>query len=146
MKELLEGFPVVVEIQIQWGEMDAFQHVNNIYYFRYFEIARIMYFDMIRLPEYMKETGIGPILASTSCKYRLPITYPDTISVGAKVTEIAEDRVTMQYRIVSHRHGKVAAEGDGVVVIYNYREAKKTAMPEEIRRRLLGMDKGIQQR
>lgn len=136
----------MAEIQVQWGEMDAFQHVNNIYYFRYFEIARIKYFDMVGLHDYMKETGIGPILASTSCRYRLPVTYPDTISVGARISEIAEDRVTMQYRVVSHRHGKVAAEGDGVVVIYDYREAKKTAMPGEIRRRIIELDKGIQQR
>ncbi|HEY6010142.1 MAG TPA: acyl-CoA thioesterase, partial [Nitrospirota bacterium] len=30
MDRLLEGYPGVIEIPVAWGEMDAFQHVNNI--------------------------------------------------------------------------------------------------------------------
>lgn len=137
----LENYPVVIEIPIAWGDMDAFQHVNNVAYFRYFESARILYSEKLGLHKYKDETGIGPILGSTSCKYRLPLTYPDTVSVGAKVIDIAQDRFTMQYMVVSHKHQKIAAEGDGVVVMYNYNEGKKTAIPEEIRKRILLMEK-----
>jgi acyl-CoA thioester hydrolase len=139
--KLLEGYSVVIEIPIAWGEMDSFQHVNNTAYFRYFESARIRYSEKLGLYKHKDETGIGPILGSTSCKYRLPLTYPDTVSVGAKITEIAEDRFTMKYVVVSHKHQKIAAEGDGVVVMYDYREGKKTAIPEEIRKRILAMEK-----
>jgi len=139
--KLLEGYPVVIEIPVAWGEMDSFQHVNNTVYFRYFESARILYSQKLGLHEQKDETGIGPILGSTSCKYRLPLTYPDTVSVGAKIIDIAEDRITMKYVVVSHKHQKIAAEGDGVVVMYDYREGKKTAIPEEIRKRILAMEK-----
>jgi len=138
---LLEDYPIVIEIPIAWGDMDAFQHVNNVAYFRYFESARILYSEKLGLHKLKDETGLGPILGSTSCKYRLPLTYPDTVSVGAKVIDIAEDRFTMKYIVVSHKHHKIAAEGDGVVVMYNYREGKKTAIPEDIRRRILLMEK-----
>jgi acyl-CoA thioester hydrolase len=40
---LLEGFPVVVETPVAWGDMDFFRHVNNTVFFRYFESARIEY-------------------------------------------------------------------------------------------------------
>ena len=93
----------MVEIPVAWGEMDAFQHVNNVVYFRYFESARIAYSVKIGLHAYREQTGIGPILGSTSCKYKLPLTYPDTVSVGARTTAIEDDRFTMQYAIVSHR-------------------------------------------
>ena len=139
--KLLKGYSVVFEIPIAWGEMDSFQHVNNVAYFRYFEGARIQYYVTLGLHKYKDETGIGPILGSTSCKYRLPLTYPDTVSVGAKITEIAEDRFTMKYLVVSHKYQKIAAEGDGVVVMYDYREGKKTAIPEKIRKRILTMEK-----
>lgn len=139
--KLLEGYPVVIEIPIAWGEMDSFQHVNNTAYFRYFESARIRYSEKLGLHKQKDETGIGPILASTSCKYRLPLTYPDTVSVGTKIIDIAGDRFTMKYVVVSHKHQKIAAEGDGVVVMYDYREGKKTAIPEEIRKRILAMEK-----
>lgn len=139
--KLLEGYPVVIEIPIAWGEMDSFRHVNNVAYFRYFESARIRYSEKLGLFNQKDETGIGPILGSASCKYRLPLTYPDTVSVGTKITDIAEDRFTMKYVIVSHKHQKIAAEGDGVVVMYDYREGRKTAIPEEIRKRILAMEK-----
>ena len=139
--KLLEGYPVVIEIPVAWGEMDAFQHVNNVAYFRYFESARILYSEKLGLHQLREQTGIGPILGSASCRYKLPLTYPDTISVGAKVTEMAEDRFTMKYVIVSHKHQKIAAEGDGVVVMYNYNEGKKTAIPDETRQRILLMEK-----
>ncbi len=143
MEELLKGYPVVVEFPVAWGEMDAFGHVNNVHYFRYFENARIAYAAKIMLHEHRDTTGIGPILSSTSCRYRIPLTYPDTLSVGAKITGIEEDRFTMKYVVVSHRHKKVAAEGEGLIVMYDYRQNKKTAMPEVLRKRILDLEKDI---
>lgn len=141
MNELLKDYPIVVELPVVWGDMDAFQHVNNVVYFRYFEAARIAYSEKLGLHTYKEQTGIGPILGSINCKFRMPLTYPDSVSVGARVIDIAEDRFTMQHTVVSSRHGKIAAEGDGVIVIYDYRGGKKTAMPDEIRKRILAMEK-----
>ncbi|SMC25654.1 acyl-CoA thioester hydrolase [Desulfacinum hydrothermale DSM 13146] len=140
MRELLEGFPVVIELPVVWGEMDAFQHVNNVVYFRYFETARIAYFLEMNYMKIMEETGIGPILAATQCRYRFPLTYPDTISVGARVPALQEDRFTMEYRIVSHRHKRIAAEGDALVVSYDYRKNAKTALPERVRHHILRVE------
>ena len=144
MHELLKTFPIVIEIPVAWGEMDSLQHVNNIVYFRYFESARMAYFDRLDIWTYMNETGTGPILASTQCKFRLPLSYPDTVSVGTKITEIAEDRFLMKYMVVSHRHSKVAAEGEGMIVAYNYREKRKTPLPEELTERIRVIEKSIE--
>jgi len=141
MKNLTEGYPVVIEIPVAWGEMDAFQHVNNIAYFRYFESARIAYFEKLNLLDLMNRTGIGPILASTSCKFRIPLKYPDKVLSGVRVTSIKEDRFIMNYIVVSTKHKKIAAEGDGVIVAFNYRENMKTLMPEELRQRILDIEK-----
>src|SRR5687767_1167703 len=54
---------VTVEIPVQWGDMDAFGHVNNTVYFRWFESARIAYFEKIGLNERMRRDRKGPILA-----------------------------------------------------------------------------------
>lgn len=136
MKELLEAFPVVIEIPVAWGEMDSLRHVNNIVYFRYFESARMAYFQRLDIWNYMNETGIGPILASTSCKFKIPLTYPDTVSVGTKISEIERDRFNMKYVLVSHGHAKVAAEGEGLIVSYDYRAQKKAPLPVEIKERI----------
>lgn len=45
LEQLLADYPVIATFPIAWGDMDAFQHVNNTRYFRYFEDARIAYFE-----------------------------------------------------------------------------------------------------
>ncbi|HLL16867.1 MAG TPA: thioesterase family protein [Pyrinomonadaceae bacterium] len=142
-QELLKIYPVVIELPVAWGEMDALRHVNNIVYFRYFESARMAYFTRLDIWDYMNETGIGPILASTACKFRLPLVYPDTVSVGTRISSVEADRFVMKYVVVSHRHAKVAAEGEGLVVSYDYRALRKTALPDEIKRRIEVLEQGV---
>ncbi|WP_243372181.1 acyl-CoA thioesterase [Geotalea sp. SG265] len=143
MNEKLQGFPVIVEFPIAWGEMDPQQHVNNVVYFRYMENARIAYYDRIGAWQLAEEEGIGTVLHSTDCRYRIPLTYPDTISVGARVTAIEADRFTMEYRIVSNKLGKVAAEGKGVLVAFDFRKNGKTALPEVLRRNMEALEAGM---
>jgi acyl-CoA thioester hydrolase len=140
IKNLLAGFRVVVEQAVVWGEMDAYQHVNNVVYFRYFENARLEYFRRMGWFEYEEQTGIGPILAATQARFRRPLTYPDTISVAARISAIGEDRLTMEYRLVSHRLEDVAAEGQGTIVTYHYSAGKKVPVPDEIRRRVAELE------
>ena len=141
MDNSIDGYPVVIEIPIAWGEMDAFQHVNNVVYFRYFESARIAYFGRLKMMDIMNRTGIGPILAATSCRFKTPLTYPDTVLIGAKVAVIEADRFIMDHCVVSKKHQKIAAEGDAVIVAFNYRENKKTVMPEELKQLILDIEK-----
>ena len=143
MEELLASCPVVIEIPVAWGEMDALRHVNNIVYFRYFESARIAYFEKLRFWEFMNQTGVGPILASIQCRFKIPLTYPDTVSVGTRISRIEQDRFVMEYRAVGHKSQAIAAEGESVVVSYNYRENKKTSLPEEMKQRILMLEQSV---
>jgi acyl-CoA thioester hydrolase len=136
-RHLLEQYPVVVELDVRWGDMDAFGHVNNIVYLQYFESARIAYFERLTFTD---TVGVGPILASTECRYKLPVTYPDRVSVGAKVVVLAGDRFTQDYAVFSHRHQRIAAEGRGIIVAYDYRQNHKTQVPQAIRARLLELE------
>lgn len=134
--DLLAGYPVIVEQAVVWGDMDSYRHVNNVVYFRYFENARLEYFRRLDWFAFEQETGIGPILASTNCRFRRALTYPDTIRIGARVIALDADRFTLEHRIVSARLGEVAAEGQGVIVTYHYARGEKVPMPDEIRRRI----------
>jgi acyl-CoA thioester hydrolase len=142
MKELIT-YPVVIEIPIAWGDMDAFQHVNNRVYFKHFESARISYFEKIDFLGFMNQTGIGPILASTQCRYKIPLTYPDHVSVGAKVETLEKDRFIMKYAVISHKFKKIAALGEGVLVTFDYKNNKKTLIPDKIRKRIIDLEKSV---
>ena len=41
----LSRWPVTIELPVQWGELDSFGHVNNVVFLRWFESARIAYFE-----------------------------------------------------------------------------------------------------
>ena len=137
--EGLEGHSLVITCPVAWGDMDAAQHVNNTVYFRYFESARIAYFERIAFGLDFPHS-IGPILAHAQCRFRFPLTYPDTVSVGTGVTGLGEDRFVMRCTVISHRHGKVAAQGDGLIVSYDYRKQQKVPLPAEVRAAIIALE------
>ncbi|MGH7462964.1 MAG: acyl-CoA thioesterase [Longimicrobiales bacterium] len=138
--EFLPDFPIVVRIPVAWGEMDAYGHVNNIVFFRHFESARIALLDAIDFRDPAHNNGIGPILASTQCRFRRPIAYPDTLLVGARIRSVEDDRFEMEYRLVSLALQGLAADGSGMVVAYRYEEARKASLPAAVRARIEGLE------
>ncbi|HDY8020481.1 TPA: acyl-CoA thioesterase [Vibrio vulnificus] len=133
MELLLQDFPVVTEINVAWGEMDALQHINNVVYFRYFETARIEYFNKINLMDEVKHNQIGPVLSETQCRYRIPVTFPDTLLIGSRVSVVGEDRFTMEYQVVSKKMGKVTTTGSATVVMFDFKNQCKTQLPAVLR-------------
>ncbi len=130
MDELLNDYHVTVDIPIAWGDMDALGHVNNVAYLRYFETGRVAYFHAMNLPNLVGDDGLGPILAAVDCRFRLPLTYPDVVTVGVKTVALKEDRFIVDHVVVSHRFERVAAYGEGEIVSYDYNVNEKVALPE----------------
>jgi len=143
MNELLKDFTFVVDLNIEWGDMDALQHVNNIEYFKYFQVARIAYFEKIDSESVMGEKRISSILASTQCKFIYPLAYPDSISVGVRVDTMADQHFTMKYDVISQKHQRLAAIGDAKVVMFDYVNNKKVSIPNEIRKTIIDLEKSV---
>ena len=131
-KAFLADFPVTIELPVVWGDMDSFCHVNNSVYFRYFESAHIAYFEKIEFTKLKENIGVGPILAKTGCRFKKALSYPDNVQVGARSSDIEEDRFLINYRVVSQKLNAVAAEGEGMFVCFDYRKNKKASLPAEI--------------
>lgn len=132
----LEDYPIVIDMPVAWGQMDAFNHVNNVVYFRFFEDARIAYFEQIQYLQEIEKNGVGPILAQTECKFKFPVTFPDTLKLAARVSDMRDSDFTMRYVVWSQKSQKVAAEGAGKVVSYDYRNNCRTDIPDVIRERI----------
>ncbi|MFW9808784.1 MAG: acyl-CoA thioesterase [Candidatus Thorarchaeota archaeon] len=135
----LDDFHIKVDIPIAWGDMDAFKHVNNTLFFRYFETARIRYFEEAGFLETMEKNSIGPILGSISAKFIKPLFYPDTVTVGARVTSIEPTQFMMEYIIESKSKG-IAAIGESRMVVYDYKSSKRTNLPESVRNKIREID------
>lgn len=136
----LEKFPVQMEIPVAWGEMDAFQHVNNLVYLRYFESARMSYMEACGFQQMMVEQQLGPILRDSSIRYRIPLTYPDRVISATRVISVSTDRFDMEHVVYSFEHQKIAAEGKATIVAVDYQKNCKAALPEVVRDTFLQLE------
>jgi acyl-CoA thioester hydrolase len=132
-------FPVKLEHRVAWGEMDAFGHVNNANYLRWFESARIAYFEKVAVSTRAQDASPWvPILARATVDFRKPVTYPDTVTLEATVTKFGNTSFTMAYRATSATLGLVA-EGEGVVVVLDA-SGQKVPLPEALRRAIEALE------
>jgi acyl-CoA thioester hydrolase len=135
---MLADYPVITDIDVRFRDMDAFAHVDNVEYFQYFETARVAYLARIGMPIPGPEWhDFGWVIGSTCCRYKAPVTFPDTLKVGARVAAMSHDRVLMEYRAVSTKLGRVAAEGDALLVAYDFDAGRSMPIREYIRESVL---------
>lgn len=128
----LKEYPVVLSQNVIWGDMDAFGHINNTVYFRYFEDVRIAYFDKIGVHVSKEQFDTGPILAKTHCNFRLPLDYPDRIHIATRCRILSPKTFNMEYAVFSEKHNSIAAEGEGLIVYYDYANGKSCEIPGAI--------------
>ena len=141
MDKLLSEFSFKTQMNVEWGDMDALQHVNNVEYFKYFQKARIAYFEKNSSEDLFVESRISTILASTECKFIYPLKYPDAISIGARVDSMADQYFTMKYAVISHKNQKLVAIGSAKVVMFDYDMNMKASVPQEVKKRILNFEK-----
>ena len=97
----LVDFPVSIDLPVQWGDQDAFGHVNNTVFFRWFESARIAYLERLGIGDKNSATGLGPILAAIGCDYRRQVKYPDHVLIGSRIIRIGRTSMTMEHKVWS---------------------------------------------
>ena len=128
----INDFAITLDLPIQWGDMDAFQHVNNARFFRFFESARVYYFQANDLMEYFSGSSLSFILAKAGCTFIAPVTYPDTITVGSRVIQVAPSRLEQQYFIHSHKMDTAAAIGTASLVAFDYQAMNRAEFPSPL--------------
>ena len=125
-----------IEVQVRWGDMDAFRHVNNIEYFRYLEEARARLFPAEGDGSSFLRRGI--VIASQSLDYRKPLTYRrEPVLVGLTVTAIGRSSFTLGCRVFdagSTHEDTVYATGTVIVVTVDERDGRPRPLDVDERR------------
>jgi acyl-CoA thioester hydrolase len=119
------------DIRVAWGDMDAFGHVNNTVYLRWFETARIEWLALVEFPE---GPSRGPMLKTVGAVYDAQVKYPDTVTVSVRAEKPGRTSVKLVYRVVLHSTKRVVATGESVVVLVENGAA--TPLPDDLRGRL----------
>ena len=135
--EALANFASIYVQPVIWNDMDAFNHVNNVVYYRYAESARINYLH--ELGAFSDE--VTTVLAQSSCSYLKPVVYPDTLLVGVRTKKIGNTSIVMEYCYYSQAQQAVVATGDSVLVRLNKETTDKVAWTETERNNILTFEK-----
>ena len=126
------------EINVQWGEMDAAQHVNNVNYLRWAETARIGFYEKLKVLD-LNFKNLGIILAWQDCKYIFPIKFPDTAIITYDITSVLPDRINAECKIYSKTNQKLAAISKSTVMAYDYIKSVKAEIPSKWKEEIMSI-------
>ena len=132
---------ITLTVHVAWAEMDAFGHVNNTVYLRWFESARILYFEKLGVATTIaSDARAWPLLAHSSIDYRAKVVYPDTLEITARVTKLGNTSFSMAYQATSQQQKKLVAEGEGVVVMVDPKTGIKVPLDPDLRARVSALE------
>ena len=135
MQTFKDQHPIHTDITVAWADMDALQHVNNVVYLRYFEIARIDFLNKINLFDTISPNGVGPVISENNIRYKRPVTFPDTLTVGVTISDIKTDRFVMNYTVFSHAQNAITTTGTSKVVMFDFETGQKAQLQSLFYRR-----------
>ncbi|MGP4973450.1 acyl-CoA thioesterase [Psychrobacter alimentarius] len=135
----LANYPIMHQQPIHWGEMDAFNHLNNVVYYRYAESARIGYLQALG----MFDGSMVTVLAQSSCQYLRPVTYPDTLLLGVRCQRLGTTSIVMEYSYYSTAQKVIVATAEAVIVRLESNGKDKLPWTEAERERLFALEEKV---
>ena len=132
----LSHYPILHHQPIHWGEMDAFNHLNNVVYYRYAESARIGYLQALG----MFDGNMVTVLAQSSCQYLRPVTYPDTLLLGVRCQRLGNTSIVIEYSYYSCAQEVIVATAEAVIVRLDSNGKDKLPWTVGERERLLALE------
>lgn len=123
-------------IPIRWGDMDAYQHVNNTVYFRFCEQARCEWLEKLGytvLPE-----GIAPVVINASCTFLAPMSYPGTVDLKMYCGQPGRSSLETTYEMRLVGEERIYCEGQAKIVWMDAATGKSAPIPEALRALLAG--------
>ncbi len=119
-------------ITTRWMDNDAYQHVNNVVYYSYFDTV---------VNQYLIEKGALDIAASpviglvveTKCNYFSPITFPETVHAGLRVAKLGTSSVRYEVGLFREDDPQAAAQGHFVHVYVDRATNRPAPLPAALR-------------
>ncbi len=118
-------------IPVRWGDLDAFDHVNNANYLRYLEEARVQWLHT--LVSDWDDVPAVPVMAAVQLNYRVPIGWPAEVIVTQSIARLGSTSLTIANRIESADGAVLHADGEVVLVWIDRASGQPVPLPEVMR-------------
>ena len=123
----------VVPWQVIFRDIDTFGHVNNAVYFTYFEWARTSMW--LELTGGSKSTDVSFIVVRAECDFRQQISM-EPIEIRVRIGDMRTTAFDTHYEIRTSNGQQIAAIGKVVVVLFDWKKQMKTAITDELRKKV----------
>lgn len=128
-------FRVFMPITTRWMDNDIYGHVNNVVYYAYFDTAVNAFLIEHGGLDIHNGATVG-FVVSSSCTYRKPIAFPESIEAGIRVNRLGNSSVQYEVAIFREKEDEPAAFGQFVHVFVRRSDNTSTPIPDDVRRAL----------
>ena len=127
----LKEYPLHVEIETRWRDLDAFGHVNNAVFATYIETARGTLFKKWNLP--FDGKGKSLIVASITINYHQQLKHPTNIIIGQKITRIGNTSFDVESALFNNNNKEEPiATSKVTVVCFDFEKQKSIPVFKQI--------------
>lgn len=128
-------YKLSLEIRIDWSDLDMYEHVNNVSYMRYLQSGRVNFWESSGIHAEYHKTNQGAMLVSTKCDFKKSLYYPGKAIIKTKLDFIGTKSFGIKHLVLNEK-GEVCAEGQDVVVYFDFNENKTIPVPEKIKEQI----------
>jgi acyl-CoA thioester hydrolase len=121
-----------LKLRIDWSEMDLYGHVNNVSFFKYVQAARVHFWEEAGINQMHRDSGIGPTLASVNCRFMRSLYFPGEVIIHTHAEWIKTSSFQLTHQLFNTA-GEQVAQGEDIVVMFDYTTQQKVEIPETIR-------------
>lgn len=118
-------------ITTRWMDNDAFQHVNNVQYFSYFDTA--VTYDELESGMDLLKSPVRCVVAEVMCRYHASVAFPDRVTVGLRVTRIGDRSARYEVGVFRNDEDVASAEGHFVHVFVDAATQRPVPIPDAAR-------------
>ena len=129
---LRSDFPHFLEIPTRWMDNDAYQHVNNVVYYSYFDTTVNRFLIDHGVLDIRADRIVG-LVVDTGCSYFSSIAFPDTVHVGLRVARLGNSSVRYELAVYRNDEESPAAAGHLVHVYVDRRNNTPVTIPAPVR-------------
>ncbi len=116
----------------RWWDNDAYRHVNNAVYYSFFDSA----VNHLLIQHGVLNIDTSPVIGlvvETSCRYHAPISFPDIIHTGVRVSKIGTSSVHYDIGLFRNDAERASADGRFVHVYVERISNKPHPIPDDTR-------------
>ena len=117
----------------RWGDCDAFGHVNNVQFVRYYESGRLDYFARVLDLDAGPNTGQTLIIADIHVNFLAQINHPCALEVGSRISRLGNSSFVFDAAIFAADEDQARSSARATCVWFDYTANHSVPIPSSAR-------------